>query len=88
MDGYTSPSAEADRVYYRAGLAFLLIALAAVAWLLFATRLDDSDPSTWLGIWLGVAVTLTVSSAAVALLAAMTAHHQEVMRAVLTRSNA
>lgn len=88
MEGYPSRSTEAETVYYRAGLAALLMALGVGAWLVFANRLAEADESMWLGVWLGISVILTVCSAAVALLAVMTAHHQEQMRALITRSNA
>lgn len=87
MDGRTSVTEENEKVYYRAGAALLLAALAVGAWLLFAVRFGDpsGDQTTALGIWLGVAVSLTVFAAATGVVAAMTAMHNEQMRALRDR---
>ena len=99
MDGRTSVTEENEKVYHRVAVAIVLGALAVGAWLLFATVFADdmstycganctgttTHPTTTLGVLLGAAVSLTVSAAAVGLLAAMTAMHNEQMRALRDR---
>lgn len=63
------------------------------AWIVFARKFgasigDSSDASAWLGIWLGIAVVLTVFSGVAAVAAVVQAKHNELMRAMLTRSSA
>jgi len=92
---------EPEKVHERVALSIFLMVLATGAWLLFATKFAEDlttycgpdcisqtvHITTWDLLWLGVAVALTVFSAATAVLAGMASLHNKQLE-ILTRSSA
>ena len=91
MSTYYSPSAEAEKAARYAAAAGLLLVLAAVAWVLFAIGFSDDltseGPPVLVGLLLGTAVTLTVFSAALGVMAVIQTLHSEQIKVLRSGLN-